>query len=85
MTNNNIHQELQELRREIENLKKEKEKTENIKLIEQENIDNGIEIFKENINELFETFKKDYKNISPVTAISLFTLGVIFGRTTSSK
>jgi preprotein translocase subunit Sss1 len=85
MPNNNIHQELQELRAEIEDLKREKQETENIKIIDKKDIENSINIFKDNITEVFETLKKDYKNISPVTAIGLFTLGVIFGRTTSSK
>ena len=77
-----IHQELQELRLEVQNLKSE-QSTEVTKTSLETTIKDFLE--KDNINELFETIKKDYENISPITAIGLFTLGAIFARSLSSK
>ncbi len=86
MINNTVQQELEELRLEIENLKEQKEQTKSSKITEQKkSIEDFTSDVKDNINELLETVKKDYADMSPVTAIGIFTLGVIFGRFSSSK
>jgi len=78
MINNTIQQELEELRLEIENLKEQKVQKE-------KSIEDFTSDVKDNMNELLETIKKDYADMSPVTAIGIFALGVIFGRFSSSK
>ena len=91
---NTIYQELEELRLEVENLKKNKEvnaeSTNNFVQaaeVTKDQIQTTIKDFleKDNINDLVETLKKDYASISPITAISIFTLGVIFARALSRK
>ena len=86
MIDNTIHQELEELRLEIENLKEQKKQNKDTKTIEQEkSIEDFTSDVKDSMNELLQTIKKDYKDMSPVTAIGLFALGVIFGRATSRR
>ena len=86
MIDNDIHQELEELRLEIEDLKEQKKQTKATKITAQEeSIENFKSDVKDNMNELLETIKKDYADMSPVTAVGLFALGVIFGRTTSRR
>ena len=91
-----IQKELETLRLEIENLKEQKKQTQDTKIIENKDIEATITKFlesthnfkgdaKDSINELLKTIKKDYANISPITAIGLFAIGMIFGRVTSSK
>lgn len=84
---NNIYKELEALRSEVQNLKKQKEQTKDINNDEDSNIETSIKDFldKNKINELIETIKKDYENMSPVTAIGLFTLGAIFARAISRR
>jgi len=91
---NTIYQELEELRLEVENLKKNKEvnaeSTNNFVQaaeVTKDQIQTTIKDFleKDNINDLVETLKKDYASISPITAIAIFTLGAIFASALSRK
>ena len=78
MINKTIQQELEELRQEIENLKEQK-------VQKKESIEDYKSDIQDNMNELLETIKKDYADMSPVTAIGIFALGVIFGRFSSNR
>jgi len=88
MTNKNtVQEELEELRSKVENLKNTKNQIQDTATKELENIETTVKDFldKDNINELIVRIKKDYENMSPVTAVGLFALGVIFARVISRK
>ncbi|GEM_PF-2503449 len=99
-----IQQELEMLRREVEELKScqreavgkkavetaDSEETALDKIRQQlpslnetaEKIEDDV---KDQLQEIIEAFKKDYKAISPLSAMILFALGAAFGRALSSR
>jgi hypothetical protein len=102
-----MHKELDMLRMEVEELKKQKEereieaqaeieKTEILQEQEHleaeekadeimESLKEGETDAKETLHHLVETIQKDYRNLSPTSAIVLFALGAAFGHALSSK
>ena len=97
MENMTMQQELEMLRAEVEILRQDKEKevAEQQESGEQEqsssrravDLREKAEMIEEEardqLQELLATLKKDYEDISPVTAVLLFALGVAFGRSIS--
>ena len=102
-----MHKELDMLRIEVEELRKQKEEREKVKSEEAikaenvrekellkaeekakeiiESLEEGKMDAKETLNHLIDTMQKDYKNLSPTSAIVLFALGAAFGHALSSK
>lgn len=91
-----MHQELDLLRKEVIELKKQKveaQKTEMIEIEEEkaeivalEEEEEHLEgEFKSQINEFVEKIKIDYDNLSPVAAVLIFALGAMFGSSFSSN
>ena len=100
-----MHQELEELRREVEELriqKKEQAKAQEVETLREaaleqqeqeevqeqaeelmESIESGELEVKESISTLINDAKEQYKNLSPLTAVALFALGTMFGRSIS--
>ena len=95
-----LRAEVEELRKhkELENAQEDKEIS--IKKQEQEkaeeeiqhkadeimqSLESGKTDAKEALDSLVETIQKDYKNLSPTSAIVLFALGAAFGSALSSK
>jgi len=79
-------------KREAEEVKRKEKEAELIEAEAQEDaeeimgsFEEGKMITRETVNDLVETVKKDYQNLSPASAILLFALGALLGRTLSSK
>ncbi|HEC05310.1 MAG TPA: hypothetical protein ENJ12_00525 [Thiolapillus brandeum] len=96
-----MREELEMLRREVEELKRQQqeeavaEKTGPVEeaeaLIRQkleaagDKVDEIRGEMKDQLEELADTLKSEYEHLSPVAAVFLFALGVVFGRVISSK
>jgi len=91
-----MHQELDLLRKEVIELKKQNVEAQKTEMIETEEEKAKIEALKEEeehlegefkiqINEFVEKIKTDYDNLSPVAAVLIFALGAMFGSTFSSN
>lgn len=92
-----IREELEMLRKEVEELKQKQEADDQLPTgdvgefvhlkLEQagEKIGEIEGEVKEQLEELAELLKKEYEHLSPVAAVFLFALGAVFGRAISSK
>ncbi len=86
-----MQEELDALRKEITELKKQKENiTQTIKSkIDVEELTQSAQEIKEMVgveaDELVQKIKQDFKTISPASALIIFALGVTFSRIISSK
>ncbi len=93
-----MKEEIEQLRKEVEQLRKEKEAAELAKARAEEEtaekqeafVDEAVEEVKklkgefgDSFKEIAEQVKKDYENLSPATAVLLFALGALFGRSLS--
>jgi len=95
-----MREEIEMLRREVEELKRQQEEAVQEEtapdegaetLIRQKFEQAGDKVeeikdeMKEQLEELADTLKQEYEHLSPVAAVFLFALGVVFGRVISSK
>jgi ElaB/YqjD/DUF883 family membrane-anchored ribosome-binding protein len=95
-----IREELEMLRKEVEELKRRQAEAEKDEpspagdaetLIHQkleqagEKVSEITDEMKDQLEELADTLKKEYEHLSPIAAVFLFALGAVFGRAISSK
>ena len=95
-----MREELEMLRKEVEELKRQQEGGDEKGQLPAEDtetpISHGLELagekvgeitdeMKEQLEELAGMLKKEYEQLSPVAAVLLFALGAVFGRAISSK
>ncbi|HDK38339.1 MAG TPA: hypothetical protein ENG92_04915 [Thiolapillus brandeum] len=100
MTKMTMQEELEMLRKEVEELKQHQEQAETEsrddfsdaealirEKLEQagEKAEELKEEVMEQLHDLMELLKSEYENVSPVAAVLLFALGAVFGRAISSK
>ncbi len=83
--------EIKEQEESIKEIEKAELKSEESAQIEQkaeeiiDSLKKGKTDAKEALDQMVDTIKKDYENLSPVSAVVLFALGVAFGNAISSK
>ena len=81
MASMTLEEELAMLKKEVEALKKQNE----AQVSYEEDVDGESIDFQGEFQELIEKVKLDYENLSPITAVGIFALGALFGRSISSK
>jgi len=92
MAKMSMEDEIAALKEELARLKREDERKEEVELEEDEALDALVDgayalegELEAKAHELVERMKLDYENMSPATAVAIFSAGALFGRLFLSK